>query len=126
MAHDGAGNYRIEYNTTYIRNGPITRTVFVHEMGHIMDNYFFFGQGYNKLLPYMKKSPKFQKCFKANYVRGCVPDNELFAEQFAFYATGYDPARDQRISGYSVPKLISGKDMHNELAKAYKENTASF
>jgi hypothetical protein len=89
-----------------IGSGQLGRFIAVHELGHAFDYAgLSFGarQQFTKLF---KKSSKWKKCFPG--VSGpysCVLEEEIFADQFSFYASGLRSQRDM----YNVPPLASAR-----------------
>ena len=75
-----------------------------HELGHVFDSRSFGLYGRPKFMKQFQRS-RLWKCFLGQTVigPGCAPGSEIFADQFAFWATGNTRQR----SGYNVPPLIS-------------------
>jgi len=75
-----------------------------HELGHVIINAVFDGAAWVDAFELFGLSGNWHDCFAdAGAEGGCVPPDEILADQLAFYATGYSAAR----SAYRVPPLAN-------------------
>lgn len=98
---DGGRRYVITLRPTSWQATRRGRFVFLHEIGHIVDWAFVGPSLRDKFRAAFAESPRHRACFE--WRGGCVPEHEVFAEQFAFWA-----GADRRLrSGYATPPLLS-------------------
>jgi hypothetical protein len=101
---------------------PVTRFVFWHELGHVIDQALIDDQHMQALMSMMRTSPAWQECWPRPALtpgqrvngadkRGCLSEREIFAEQFAIWAL----TAPQSSSGYALPRLVGD---HDEFAQA--------
>lgn len=79
------------------------RFVTLHELGHVVDYIGLDADAYAPFRALFKKSPRWRTCFPDDTSdTGCVEFSEIFADQFAYWATGLpsDPS-----GGYGDPPL---------------------
>ena len=81
------------------------RFVTLHELGHMVDYMAFLPDAYAPFRALFQQSPRWKSCFPDDTSdTGCVDFSEIFADQFAYWATGLpaDPS-----GGYGDPPLAS-------------------
>jgi hypothetical protein len=93
-----------------------TRFVALHELGHIVEFLGIDGAAYEAFRTLFAQSPSWRTCFPDQYDGGCVPLTELFADQFAYWATGlpHDPE-----GGYGDPPLATTAAFGRVLAQQF-------
>jgi len=94
-----------------------SRFVALHELGHIVEFIGLDGAAYAAFRTLFERSPSWRKCFPDSYGGGrCVPLTEIFADQFAYWATGFkhDPE-----GGYGDPPLATAADFGRVLAQQF-------
>ncbi len=65
------------------------RFVTLHEFGHIVDYVGLDAGAYPAFRTLFKASPRWRSCFPDDLSdTGCVESSEIFADQFAYWATG--------------------------------------
>jgi hypothetical protein len=90
-------------NTFRIDINPDDATAFtvLHEFGHVVDTIGLDVAGETEVQKLFATSPDWLDCFFYRPL-GCVPPEELLADQFAFFATGISPAE----VSYGDPPLV--------------------
>ncbi len=94
-------SYILALNPNQISNSPAGRFLMLHEVGHLVDFKLFSGQGYDYFYNAFASSNNFENCF--HYESGCVSKQEIFADQFSYYATGYR----ENFTFYRTPQLLT-------------------
>jgi hypothetical protein len=94
-----------------------TRFVALHELGHIVEFLGLDSTGYAAFKALFERSPSWRGCFPDHFGDGhCVPLAEIFADQFAYWTTGF--AHDPE-GGYGDPPLASAADFGHVLAEQF-------
>jgi hypothetical protein len=90
-------------NTFRIDVNPADVTAFtvLHEFGHVVDAIGLDVTGQLAVQKLLTASPDWRDCFPYRPL-GCVPPEELFADQFAYWATGISPVD----VSYGDPPLV--------------------
>ncbi len=90
-------------NTFRIDINPDDATAFtvLHEFGHVVDTIGLDVAGETEVQKLFATSPDWPDCFFYRPL-GCVPPDELLADQFAFWATGISPVD----ASYGDPPLV--------------------
>jgi hypothetical protein len=94
-----------------------TRFVALHELGHIVEFIGLDGAAYNAFRTLFERSPNWRNCFPDQFGgTRCVPLTELFADQFAYWTTGFphDPE-----GGYGDPPLATPAAFGRVLAQQF-------
>jgi hypothetical protein len=125
------GHYDLELHTDMVRHSADGRATVLHEIAHLIDFYYFYGQGYGALQEVIESSPKYKECYKnPDWSKGdpasekCVHPSEIFAEQLTYYATGYDYDYDPTPFAYDVPRLVSDREIERALGRVYRKEQA--
>jgi hypothetical protein len=87
-----------------------------HELSHIIANSYSDNKVYDTYFNFWHRSPAWRDCFPQKSppaMNPCVPIDEIFADQLAFWATGNGKVR----SSYKLPPLASHSSM-NRLARS--------
>ena len=86
--------------------GRDLRFVAIHEIGHIVDFLGFDDQARAAFKALFQSSARWKACFPDPFANkhACLPFSEVFADQFAYWITGY-PA--EPTGGYEDPPLVS-------------------
>jgi hypothetical protein len=71
-----------------------------HEIGHVVDLLFVSPQADDAFRDAFTRSANWRSCYR--FSGQCLDDDEIFAEQFAYWATGDRTSR----SSYRIPALI--------------------
>jgi len=108
VLNKGAGDNRrfvVFLDVMTRRAGEYGDHLTLHELGHVIDNGFFDAADDERFLDLFRTSPKWRECFETpeGSAAPCVPEQEVLADQLAFYATGKLRFR----SSYDVPPLAS-------------------
>jgi hypothetical protein len=103
-------------NTFRIDINPADATPFtlLHEFGHVVDAIGLDVAGELAVQKLFAASPDWRDCFFYRPL-GCVPPGELFADQFAFWATGISPVD----ASYGDPPLIVPDEFAALLAQQF-------
>lgn len=118
-ASPGAGLF-IHLNTAHLRSARSASFVSLHEFGHIVNFVAIDERAMGTFAKAFRRSPRWKSCF--HYYGGCVPPVEIFADQFAFWATGDTDVR----SGYNVPQLLSHAAFEKLLKDNYRPRASSY
>jgi hypothetical protein len=88
---------------TTLKAGDYGDHLTLHELGHVVANYYFDATDYERFFALFRQSPDWRECFETpeGAAIPCVPDEEILADQLAFYANGKLEFR----SSYDVPPL---------------------
>ena len=106
----GVGNtFRIDLNPT-----DATAFTVMHEFGHVVDAIGLDVAGELAVQKLFATSTDWLDCFFYRPL-GCVPPDELFADQFAFWATGISPVD----VSYGDPPLVVPDDFAALLAQQF-------
>lgn len=118
--------YELDLNADHLAGAPAWRNHVVwHELGHIVDFSGLRGKADAKFSSLFRRSGRYRSCFSASDETGrkmCVSSMEVFADQFAFFATGNGDVR----SGYGVPPLASARSFGRLLSGTYVGQPAGF
>ena len=110
-------SYTVSLTGYDFRGADVTRFVGLHELGHIVDFLGLDDQGYAAFRALFKQSPSWRSCFRDSSEKsGCVSFDEIFADQFAFWATGFTSDPD---GGYGDPPLAAAVDFGRVLAAQF-------
>jgi hypothetical protein len=103
-------------NTFRIDINPDDVTAFtvLHEFGHVVDTIGLDVDGELEVEKLFAKSPDWLDCFFYRPL-GCVPPEELLADQFAFWATGISPVD----VSYGDPPLVQPDEFAALLAQQF-------
>jgi hypothetical protein len=103
-------------NTFQIDINPADVTPFtvLHEFGHVVDSIGLDVAGELAVQKLFAASPDWRDCFFYRPL-GCVPPEELLADQFAFWATGISPVD----VGYGDPPLVVPDEFAALLAQQF-------
>src|SRR5262245_41628424 len=84
--------------------GKLDAHITLHELGHVIDGVLIDDAARARIFTVLARSPAWQPCWAMPLGSSsrCVRAPEMFADQFAFWATG---RRDVR-SSYNVPPLL--------------------
>ncbi len=130
--------YKIEYYGPHFRADLVGRHVMMHEVGHILQYEYIDQAEFDRFFLKFKQSPAWQDCYvqpatlagrgETRGGKDCINQHEIFAEQFAFWATGqlnsYNIERkvfNPIASGYHIPMLMGAHDF----AKMFKKAAAN-
>jgi hypothetical protein len=96
------------------RESPLNAHYTLHELGHVVDGALIREPLRERLFALFRRSPGWQNCYPMPLGSSsrCVSRPELFAEQFAFWATGNGTVR----TAYNVPPLASRRAFTRLLA----------
>jgi hypothetical protein len=102
----GVGQQRVGCRPRCTDGGRDLRFVAIHEIGHIVDFLGFDDQARAAFKALFQSSARWKACFPDPFANkhACLPFSEVFADQFAYWITGYpaDPT-----GGYEDPPLVS-------------------
>jgi hypothetical protein len=103
-------------NTFRIDINPDDATAFtvLHEFGHVVDTIGLDVAGELEVQKLFAASPDWLDCFFYRPL-GCVPPDELLADQFAFWATGISPVD----ASYGDPPLVQPDELAALLAQQF-------
>jgi len=103
-------------NTFRIEINPDDATAFtvLHEFGHVVDTIGLDVAGETGVQKLLATSPDWLDCFFYRPL-GCVPPEELLADQFAFFATGISPVD----VSYGDPPLVQPDEFAALLAQQF-------
>ena len=103
-------------NTFRIDLNPDDATPFtvLHEFGHVVDTIGLDVAGQLATQALFARSPDWSDCFFYRPL-GCVPPEELFADQFAFWATGVSPVD----VSYGDPPLVQPDELAALLTRQF-------
>lgn len=111
------GSYSISITPADFADPPSARFVSLHEFGHMVDYFGLDDAGYKAFRDLFRNSPAWRRCFPDDTSdTGCVELAEIFADQFAYWATGFT---DDPAGGYGDPPLASRADFGRVLAEQY-------
>lgn len=103
--------YEIDMNAAHLAMRRFRAHMVWHELGHIINFMGLDARAAHAFGRQFGRSHSFRRCFV--FEGECVTRLEIFAEQFAFWATG---RRDIR-TGYQIPPLISAPAFSRLLQK---------
>ena len=102
----------------FSEGGRNLRFVAIHEIGHIVDFLGFDDQSRAAFKALFQTSSRWKSCFVDPFSskRACLPFSEIFADQFAYWITGYpaDPT-----GGYEDPPLFNRATFGHLLAAQF-------
>jgi hypothetical protein len=117
LGRDGSVTFSVRLGPRTLAPGRYGRHMIMHELGHAVDSALLTFDRRAAFDFAFAHSGRWQQCFampfNLNNTR-CVPQAEIFADQFAFYATADRRAR----SGYNVPPLLRRAHFDRLLAQA--------
>jgi hypothetical protein len=96
------GRVELSFSRTHLHGlGARARNQTVwHEVGHVVDLLFVSPAADDAFNGAFARSANWRSCFR--FAGQCLDDDEIFAEQFAYWATGDRTSR----SSYRIPALI--------------------
>lgn len=109
------GGYFLTIAPSHLTNTKYKRFIILHEFGHVLSSVAIDTAGQTAFENLFHGSPAWKNCFRAATVKGCLPTEEIFAEQFAFWASGSRQLR----SGYKLPPLASKAAFGRVLTQQY-------
>jgi hypothetical protein len=101
---------------------PVRRFLVRHELGHIVDFALVPEDLDAKFLALFRRSPAWKACFRprAGSRDPCVPYMEIFADQFAYWAS--PPGQPDPSVTYGLPRLAAEADFQRILARSPLED----
>lgn len=117
---DGSAAYSISFNRQHLLDPKLSTHITWHELGHIAD---YIGVDAESFTHLFKRNGR-KVCFpqRLGPHKGCVALWEVFADQFAFFATGNTRVR----SGYNVSPLGSRRAFGRTLTRAFAHNAGRY
>lgn len=89
------------------------RFLVLHELGHLVEHAGLSATALAAFDAAFRSSPAWRPCFA--YEHGCVPLDELFADQFAIYASGEATS----MTTYATPRLLDDASFERLLREHY-------
>jgi hypothetical protein len=116
-----ADKFTIQYYGPHFEPSLSGRYIMMHEIGHVMQYAYIDKKEFKEFLTMVKKSPSWQDCYSnptalaalavVRDADNCVSEREIFAEQFAYWASGQmianHPNAMPLASGYQIPILMN-------------------
>lgn len=112
-AGGSSAGFHMWMNAQHLRS-QFSQFVVLHEFGHIVNFLGIDDKGMASFAQAFHRSPKWKSCF-SHSLGQCPPLAEIFADQFAFYASGLTNVR----SGYGDPQLIARAAFGRLLARTF-------
>jgi hypothetical protein len=104
---------QLDFSRTHLRGisrGARNQTVW-HEIGHVVDLVTLSDEADAAFADAFARGKRYRSCFA--FGGSCLDEAEVFAEQFAYWATGDRRSR----SSYDVPSLIGPKAFSRLIAQ---------
>jgi hypothetical protein len=100
----GQKHYIVDLDRETRKGGEYGDHLTLHELGHVIDHEWFDDADDNRFFDLFRQSPQWQDCFETQpgYPIPCDYDEEILADQLAFYATGNLDFRGP----YDIPPLF--------------------
>jgi hypothetical protein len=104
----GVNHYVMYLDLKTRRKGAYGDHLTTHELGHVIHHEWFDDADYQRFFDLFRQSPNWRDCFETGIPENpCVNEQEILADQLAFYATGNLDFR----SDYNVPPLADRPSM---------------
>ncbi|MCW2928748.1 MAG: hypothetical protein JWM86_2716 [Thermoleophilia bacterium] len=114
-----SATYRLEFTASQFNRSRSSRFLILHEVGHLVDYDQISAEEMRAFEQAFRASPRWRACFR--HAGACLGIDEVFADQFALYATG----ERQSMTTYAVPRLMSAASFERLLSSSVGDAAAS-